>query len=284
MPPPSSSGRTAGRRSPGPDDPVLWPEDPVARPDERDLGRDGSRPWQDGRASEPHEPDGVADPVAVLAAPAPEPPAALGFPVATEGLGPFDDDERFFEPWWPGAQALLRRSGGRLDLRTSHLADPLVTFPELRGLARNLAADGLIVEGTLLALDAAGRPDARLLRRRLAGASDQAEAAFVASDLVYLEGRSQARMPFVERRRRLAAILDDAPDCVLARGLVGEGRTLARAVAGMGLGAISARRLDARWRSGPAGDDWLRLPVTEAPAPLTRPFLVLLEGLPLGAR
>jgi bifunctional non-homologous end joining protein LigD len=214
----------------------------------------------------------------------PEPPAGVGFPVATEGPGPFDDDERFFEPWWPGAQALLRRSGDRLELRTSHLADPLVTFPELRGLAHDLAADGIIVEGTLLALDAEGRPDARLLRRRLAGGPGQAEAAFVASDLVYLEGRSQARLPFVERRRRLAAILGDAPDCVLARGLVGEGRTLARAVAAMGLRAISARRLDARWRSGPAGDDWLRLPVTEAPAPITRPFLVLLEALPLGER
>ena len=283
MPTPPSSGRTAGRRSPGPDDPVLWPDDRAALPDERDVERDHPRPWQGQRAFGPDASAGAADAVAASAAPVPEPPAGLGFPVATEGLGPFDDDERFFEPWWPGAQALLRL--GR-PARPAHLAPggSLVTFPELRGLARNLAADGLIVEGMLLALDVAGRPDARLLRRRLAGAPDQAEAAFVASDLVYLEGRSQARMPFVERRRRLAAILDDAPDCVLARGLVGEGRTLARAVAGMGLGAISARRLDARWRSGPAGDDWLRLPVTEVPAPLTRPFLVLLEGLPLGAR
>jgi hypothetical protein len=48
------------------------------------------------------------------------------------------------------------------------------------------------------------------------------------------------------------------------------------------LAAISARRLDGRWRSGPAGDDWLRLRVAEPPAVPTRPFLVLLEKLPLG--
>ena len=62
---------------------------------------------------------------------------------------------------------------------------------------------------------------------------------------------------------------------------MGEGRTLAHAVADLGLNAISARRLDAQWRSGPAGDAWLRLPVGETPAAPARPLLVLLERLPL---
>ena len=65
-------------------------------------------------------------------------------------------------------------------------------------------------------------------------------------------------------------------------GLVGEGLTLARAVADMGIGALSARRLDGHWRPGAAGDAWLRLRLHEPPARETRPFLVLLETLPLG--
>jgi bifunctional non-homologous end joining protein LigD len=108
------------------------------------------------------------------------------------------------------------------------------------------------------------------------------EGAFVATDLAYLEGRSVARLPFVERRRRLAALLPESPSCALSRGLVGEGVTLGRAVASLGLGAISARRLDGRWHPGKAGDDWLRLRVTEPLSLPTRPFLVLLEKLPLG--
>jgi bifunctional non-homologous end joining protein LigD len=151
-------------------------------------------------------------------------------------------------------------------------------------MARQLTADGVIVEGTLLALDPDGRPDARLLRRHLAGAMSGGgvEGAFVATDLAYLEGRSVARLPFVERRRRLAALLPESPSCALSRGLVGEGVTLGRAVASLGLGAISARRLDGRWHPGKAGDDWLRLRVTEPLSLPTRPFLVLLEKLPLG--
>ena len=210
-------------------------------------------------------------------------PARLGFPVPTEGGQPFDDDERFFEPWWPGALALLRREGDRIELRTEHLSDPLAVFPELRSMASLLAADGVIVEGILMALDAEGRPDPRLLRRHLAGAVSGAavDAAFVATDLAYLEGRSVARLPFVERRRRLAALLPDVPVCALSRGLVGEGVTLARAAASLGLSAVSVRRLDGRWHPGQAGDDWLRLRVHEPVTLPTKPFLVLLERLPL---
>jgi hypothetical protein len=58
--------------------------------------------------------------------------------------------------------------------------------------------------------------------------------------------------------------------------------TLGRAVASLGLAAISARRLDGLWRPGSAGDDWLRLRVSDPPTLPTRPFLVLLEKLPLG--
>ena len=214
---------------------------------------------------------------------APPLPAVLRPPVAMHGDAPFDDDARFFEPWWPGAHAFLRYADGRLGLRTGHLSDPLIAFPELAGVGAQIEAGSLIVEGTLLALDGEGRPDERLLRRCLAGGRVAGvEGAFVAADLPWLEGRSLADQPFVERRRRLAGILRDGQHCVLSRGLVGEGRTLAHAVASMGLSAISARRLDARWRSGPAGDDWLRLPVLETPAAPTRPFLVLLERLPLG--
>jgi bifunctional non-homologous end joining protein LigD len=241
------------------------------------------------RVPRPAEPDPSGAQLALQLRDVAEPPTMalprLGFPLATDGGQPFDDDERLFEPWWPGAHAFLYRTGDHVEVRTEHLSDPLAVFPELREVALGSPADGLVVEGTLLALDAEGRPDARLLRRHLTGTTatgEVAEGAFVASDLCHLEGRSLARQPFVERRRLLASILPPSRCGVVDRGLVGEGVTLGRAVASLGLAAISARRLDGRWRPGPAGDDWLRLRVTEPPAVPTRPFLVLLERLPFG--
>jgi len=208
----------------------------------------------------------------------------LTLPLPSDGHSPFDDDAYFFEPWWPGAPAALRRQGDQVAIGSTHLAEPMLAFPELTEVVRGLRADGLIVEGTLLALDADGRPDVHLLRERLRGGARDvaAEGAFVASDLPYLEGRSMGRLPFIERRRRLAAVFEDSPHGVLGRGVIGEGRMLGRAVASMGLEAISARRLDAHWKGGPAGDAWLRLPVVRPAVADGVPFLVLLERLPLG--
>lgn len=148
-------------------------------------------------------------------------------------------------------------------------------------MAQHIGADGVIVEGTLLALDEAGRPDAQLLRRRLAGVdTGVAEGAFVASDLIYRDGERLASQPFVERRRQLAGLITDSDHCVVGRGLAREGTTLGHAVAALGLGAISARRLDGRWRPGPSAGDWAKLFVAEPLTRPTRPFLVLLERLP----
>ena len=210
---------------------------------------------------------------------------SLPFPVIPDGGRPFDDEGRFFEPWWPGAPAFLRRNRGHLTLRTQHLTDPLEAFPDLRHLLASIAPEQVIVEGTLLALDQDGRPDAALLRRCLSGqrsAGESAEGAFVAADLPWLEGRSLARVPFADRRRQLAQVLADSSHGVLGRGVVGEGRMLARAAASMGLPAISARRLDGEWPGRRLGDDRLRLMDDGQPIGPTRPFLVLIERLPLG--
>lgn len=212
-----------------------------------------------------------------------EPPARLPFPSPADGGPPFDDPDTFFEPWWPGSQAYLRRVGGRLDVRVEHLTDPLAAFPNLRDGLAQLAADNAIVAGTLMALDDAGRPDERLLRRWLQrpdGPAPAAEAAFVATDLPWADGQSLARLPFRERRARLADSLPDSDHVVVSRGLVGEGVTLGLAAASIGLRAISARRLDGRWRSGSPGDTWLRLRVEPEQDEPPGPFLVLLETLP----
>jgi len=60
-----------------------------------------------------------------------------------------------------------------------------------------------------------------------------------------------------------------------------DGRTLAEAVASMGLAEISARRLAARYRPGVRDESWLRLPVVESPVTPTRPLLTLLQRLPI---
>ena len=203
----------------------------------------------------------------------------------TAAAGPFDDPAFLFEPWWPGVRALAWVEGGRLiRLQAEGMADALTAFAELgEELPERLAEDGVVLDGWLLALDEGGWLDTDLLRRRLAGDRAAGRPGFVACDLLWSGAVPWHARRFATRREHLAGVLRDGDRCVVSHGLPGEGTLLAEALARFGLTGISARRLDARYRFGAAGDAWLRLPV--APAVSTeRPRLALIQRLPLDAR
>ncbi|MCU0506399.1 MAG: hypothetical protein MUE82_11645, partial [Chloroflexi bacterium] len=131
-----------------------------------------------------------------------------------------------------------------------------------------------------------GRPSARLLDARLApDAGDDAArragtAALVASDVAFVGGRDLSARPFAERRGCLEETLAPSAWCMAARGFVGEGMRVASVLAPLGFPALSARRLDARLRRGPAGDAWFRVPLVAAPRALP-PILAVVQRLPL---
>jgi bifunctional non-homologous end joining protein LigD len=209
-------------------------------------------------------------------------PARLTPMQATPGVAPFDDTDFLFEPWWPGVRALAWVEAGRLiRLQAEGMADALTNFAELADeLPGRLMEDAVILDGWLLALDEGGWLDTGLLRRRLAGDAHAGRPGFVASDLLWTAGESWIRRAFSSRRRRLEAVLLDGDRCVVSHALRGEGTLLAEALARFGLDALSARRLDARYRGGAAGEGWLRVPIAPA-ASVERPRLALIQRLPL---
>jgi bifunctional non-homologous end joining protein LigD len=212
-------------------------------------------------------------------------PARLAPMQPLAAAGPFDDPAYLFEPWWPGVRALAWIEGARLlRLQVEGMADALTAFGELgEELPERLTEDGVILDGWLLALDEGGWLDTDLLRRRLAGERGAGRPAFVACDLLWSGGAPWHARHFVARRDHLAAVLQDGDRCVVSHALQGEGTLLAEALARFGLTGISARRLDARYRFGAAGEGWLRLPI--APADRTeRPRLALIQRLPLEER
>lgn len=224
-------------------------------------------------------------PLSIPSHPEPDPAARLPSRIvpmlATAADAPFDSDDHLFEPWWPGARAWAFVEEGRMRLRTHGLADALAAFPELRDLAALLETDGAVIDGTLLVLDDAGRPDPDLLRARLEEGEWVGSPAFVASDLLWDRYRPLNRRPFRVRRAMLEAVLPASDRVVVGRGYPREGRLVAEALASLGIDALSARRLDARLRAGAAGDAWLRVPVAPLPDVRVRPTLALILRLPL---
>jgi len=200
---------------------------------------------------------------------------------ATAIDAPFDDPGYLFEPWWPGVRAMAFCERGALRLQATGMADALAAFPELSPMPEQLAEDGVILDGTLLVLDDAGRPDPELLRVRLRGAERPGRPAYVASDLLWAGGQAVVGRSFAIRRQWLEKILAPGDRVTVGRGYVGDGTLVAEALAALGIDALSARQLRARHRAGAAGDAWLRAPLTAA-EPRPRPTLALILRLPLG--
>jgi bifunctional non-homologous end joining protein LigD len=199
---------------------------------------------------------------------------------ATQVDTPFDDPGYLFEPWWPGARAIAFCERGVLRLQVAGMADALAAFPELMPMPEQLAEDGVILDGTLLVLDDAGRPDPDLLRERLAGKGRRGRPAYVAGDLLWSGGQSVVARSFAVRRQWLESILTPGDRVTVGRAYVGDGTLVAEALAALGIDGLSARQLSARHRAGAAGDAWLRASLL-APEPRPRPTLALILRLPL---
>jgi len=138
-------------------------------------------------------------------------------PMLAVAAKPFDSPDYSFEIKYDGVRALtaVDESGWRVWGREG--ADYTARYPELDVLRRLPA--GTLVDGELVACDANGRPDLRLLLRRH-GAVDpwrirQARlwctVRYMLFDLLYYRGHCLLREPLKRRREILAEMLKRTP-------------------------------------------------------------------------
>ena len=215
---------------------------------------------------------------------------------------PFDSDEHLFEPWWGGERALVAvgpadaPGGGDVVVRDASGRDVTAALPELAGLAVRVAARSAILDGELVVVDAAGRADHAELGRRLAGESGR-PVAFLAFDLLHLDGRSLLSQPLARRREALRRVLRPGDEVVAVPAIATEGVALFEAAVAQGIAGILARQRASPYLPGvrsrlwrfvaatpgsgtPAADGHdseLETPPTAAAAPV----LALISRLPL---
>jgi bifunctional non-homologous end joining protein LigD len=210
---------------------------------------------------------------------------------------PFDSDEHLFEPWWGGERALVSigpaalPGGGAVSIRDAAGRDRTAVLPELAGLAVRVAARSAILDGELVVVDASGRADPGELARRLAGEPGR-PAAFLAFDLLHLDGRSLLSQALVRRREALRRVLRPGDEVVAVPAIATEGIALFEAAVAQGIAGILARQRASPylpgvrsrlWRfvaAGPAEASSASLP-DDVPGPAAAPVLALISRLPL---
>ena len=188
--------------------------------------------------------------------------------------------EWLFEPLWPGVRMLARASGGRVRL-TDELGEPIPDEGETADATETLTgailADEALVDGVWTAQPFVGDGSpARAWAETLAAeglAEDipdpletERRRAFVAVDLVELEGAPLHDVPFQERRRLLESVIDEGIRVRLSQVVK---QPLAGWLVGWranGFTHYVAKHMNSRYRPGERTEDWLKLSLrAEAP-------------------
>ncbi|MEX1172185.1 MAG: hypothetical protein WEG56_06190 [Chloroflexota bacterium] len=213
----------------------------------------------------------------------------------------FDSADHLFEPWWGGARVLVSigpaatAGEGRIRVVDADGVDRTAALPELAGTAVRVAARSAILDGELVVVDADGRADGAALAARLAGGAGR-PVAFLAFDVLHVDGRSLLGQPLVRRREALRRVLRPGDEVVAVPAIATEGRALFEAIVAQGLAGMMARQRQGPYLPGVRSRLWRVIPARAGSVPpselaaapaepaavvsATAPVLALLSKLP----
>jgi len=171
-------------------------------------------------------------------------------------------DDWQLEPKWDGIRAIVASDGARLAISSRLGNDVTTAYPELADLPARLGAPA-VLDGEIVALDAAGRPSFERLQRRMHVRRPPPELVaevpvhLVAFDLLWHDGELLVTLPQAARRRRLEALGTVVTTTPLLDGEEGPEALLADCRA-VGFEGFVAKRRNAPYSPGRRSPCWLK--------------------------
>lgn len=171
-----------------------------------------------------------------------------------------------YEMKWDGVRALATTSPDQVELRSRAGNDITRGYPELQTLGSQLSPVRAVLDGEIVAIDAAGRSNFQLLQSRmhLREPAQVAELAitvpvtFMIFDLLWFDGLLLTDAPYGERR----ALLDrlgthgpawNTPPCGV------DGDDAVATSRRLGFEGVVAKRLDSRYEPGRRSNAWRKM-------------------------
>lgn len=153
-----------------------------------------------------------------------------------------------------GYRMQLRVAGGEATLKTRKGLDWTGKFTAIAAVAADFP--DCIIDGEVTALDANGAPDFSALQAALSE-GDEDDLIFFAFDLLHAEGQDLRKLPLIERKAFLKALLQRQGRSALIRYVdhfENAGEAVLQSACRMNLEGIISKRLDSPYRSGRVGD------------------------------
>jgi len=189
-------------------------------------------------------------------------PRELAPMLAVPGPLPPDDGRWSYEVKWDGVRALVAVEGGRVSLRSRAGNDVTASYPELAGIA--LSCDALL-DGEVVAFDAAGRPDFGLLQARMhverpaPALRERVPVALVVFDVLHAAGEDLLDATYDARRARLDDLAVTGDHWQVPPAFPGDGAALLASTRAQGLEGVVAKRRDSRYEPGRRSECWVKV-------------------------
>ncbi|MEQ3549293.1 histidine kinase [Pseudonocardia nematodicida] len=188
---------------------------------------------------------------------------------ATGELADATDASRWaVEFGWEGHRCVAYVRPDRVRLLSSTARSVTGSFPELGALAAQGPPGGMVLDGTVVALDEAGRPSRGPLLRRTATVAPEAAlraevpVGYVVTDLLWADGRRVLELPYRRRRAALEELGLGGPSILVPPSFgLDEADLVARTAEHYGLDGLHLKRLDVAYQPGRRTRNWLRVPL-----------------------
>jgi len=164
---------------------------------------------------------------------------------------PFDNPDYIFELKHDGFRAVVYLQNGECKLISRNLKN--LRFESLKLALAKLAVKNTIIDGEICCLDERGVSQFDQLLNR------KAEPVLYAFDLLWLDDEDLRRLPLVERKSRLAALVQ-ANNCeriLYAQHVEGEGKRMFEEICALDLEGIVAKRRLGIYKDD--GNAWLKV-------------------------
>ena len=184
---------------------------------------------------------------------------------ASFGEEPFDDEHFIYEPKWDGVRVLIHKQGSRIEAYSRSGRAVTHKFPELEDVRRAIESHSAILdcEGIVLR-DGAPAFDDFMYRDRISQAGKISRAVhthpvtFVAFDLLYTD-REHLNEPLVERKKRLAAVVDSTPVLMPTLFVEAQGKALFEMMKERNMEGIVAKRKSSLYVPDTRSSEWLKM-------------------------
>jgi bifunctional non-homologous end joining protein LigD len=186
-------------------------------------------------------------------------------------------DDWLHEVKWDGYRAQAHIGNGRTTIFSRGGLDWTDRFVAIRELLEQLPVKSVILDGEVAYIGKGGKPDFQALRGELGKKSSRLR--YCVFDLLALDGADFRDLPLLERKRRLHALLQKAPErLVYVQHMKGDSRRIVEHACQLGLEGIVSKQVQSPYRSG-RRETWLK-----SKCELTDNFPVIAFVDKLGAR